>query len=300
MQSTHVVLMIEPVRFYSNPSTQIDNAFQTPGTEADDLVQARALSEFHGLRDVLERNGVTVEVWRDRVEANTPDSIFPNNWFSTHREGSCVLYPMRSKIRRGERRPDVIAWFQSHYPTLIDLTVYEAEERFLEGTGSLVLDRMRRVAYACVSPRTDRDLVERWCEIMGYAPCIFTSVDGDGTPIYHTNVMMSVGTGYAVLCAESIPDHEERAAVIRSLELGGAEIVEITPSQMNEFCGNVLELSGNGRALLAMSSRAYSGFTEDQRAKLGQYAHLVYAPLDTIERLGGGSARCMIAEIHRT
>lgn len=294
-QSTGRVLMVEPVNFFSNPSTKLDNAFQCDDGEGD--VQSLALAEFLGLKQTLERSGVTVESWKDDPARETPDSIFPNNWFSTHDSGLLVLYPMRSEVRRRERRPDIVSSLSSHYPALLDFSGNEARELFLEGTGSMVLDRIHRVAYGCISSRTDSSLLKEWAKELDYSVCAFSGFDASGRAIYHTNVMMAVGTGYAVVCLECVTNRDEREDVQQSLKKANLEIVTITLDQMNHFCGNVLELQGRNGAILAMSSTAFDNFSAEQREVLERYAKIVHSPIPTIERLGGGSVRCMIAEL---
>jgi hypothetical protein len=299
MQSTNTVLMVEPVRFFANPSTKVDNLFQKAGGATEpEVVQKRALQEFHGLRKLLEDAGVTVRVWQDVAAQETPDSIFPNNWFSTHEKGTLVLYPMRSIMRRAERRADIIASLREGRPRLIDLTGSEAEGRFLEGTGSLVLDRIGRVAYACASPRTDSGLLDRWAAELGYSVCRFDAFDGAQNPIYHTNVLMSVGTGYAVVCLDAIEPESARGAVATQLAAGGRTVVSISRDQMDHFCGNVLEVRGaRPMPLLVMSTAAYDAFTPLQRETLSRFATLLHTPLFAIEEHGGGGARCMLAEL---
>jgi len=291
--------MIEPIGFRSNPETSDDNAFQRPpGDESPEAIELAAREEFARLRGALESRGVEVD-WRPASgNRGTPDAVFPNNWFSTHAEGTLVLYPMRPPSRRLERRAEIIDALRARYPEVVDLTAHEAEGRFLEGTGSLVIDEAARIVYASESPRTDRRLVEAWAQRLDYDPVIFRAFDAEGHPIYHTNVLLSVGSGWAVVCVEAI-DPLDRSEVLASLAETGHETIDISPEQMGAFCGNVLELENErGGKLVVMSDRAFHAFTDEQRAALGRHAELVHADLTTIEMHGGGSARCMLAELH--
>lgn len=291
--------MIEPVGFRSNPETVADNAFQRPpGDESPQSIEIAAREEFARLREMLETRGVEV-VWRAAAaNRESPDAVFPNNWFSTHAGGTLVLYPMMAPSRRLERREEIVASLRDRYPLVVDLTATEAEGRYLEGTGSLVIDERGRIVYAGESPRTDRRLVEAWAERMGYEPVIFRATDAADRPIYHTNVVMSVGSDWAVLCVEAV-DPLDRAEVLATLAESGHETIDISLEQMEAFCGNVLELeSDKGERLVVMSDRAFHAFTDEQRDFLGSRADLVHADLATIETHGGGSARCMIAELY--
>jgi hypothetical protein len=294
------VLMIEPIGFRSNPETIDDNAFQRPPTAADSpqTIENSSREEFTRLREVLETRGVDVD-WRPAGETReTPDAVFPNNWFSTHAGGKLVLYPMRSPSRRLERRAEIIDDLRVRYPEVIDLTTYEADGRFLEGTGSLVIDERGGIVYVSESPRTDRRLAEEWAQLLGFDPIIFRATDARGCPIYHTNVVMSVGNEWAVVCAEAI-DSLDRPEVLATIAETGHETIDISLDQMEAFCGNVLELENDRRErLIVMSDRAFHAFTDEQRAILGNRAQLVHADLSTIETYGGGSARCMLAELH--
>lgn len=291
--------MIEPIGFRSNPETLADNAFQRPpGDESPQGVEIAAREEFARLRAALESRGVEVEWRAARGNREAPDAVFPNNWFSTHAAGRLVLYPMRSPTRRLERREELIAELRARYPVLVDLTGYEADGRFLEGTGSLVIDERAGIVYASESPRTDRRLVEVWAEQLALEPIIFRAIDAADRPIYHTNVVMSVGTAWAVVCSPAV-DPLDRPELLATLAESGHDTIDISLEQMEAFCGNVLELE-NDRAekLIVMSDRAFHAFTDDQRAALKAHAELVHADLTTIETHGGGSARCMLAELH--
>ena len=291
--------MIEPVGFRSNPETVADNAFQRPpGYESLQAIEIAARAELARLREMLESRGVEV-VWRAAAaNRESPDAVFPNNWFSTHAGGTLVLYPMMAPSRRLERRTEIVALLGESYPLVIDLTATEAEGRYLEGTGSLVIDERARIVYAGESQRTDRRLAEAWAERMGYEPVIFRATDAADRPIYHTNVVMSVGSDWAILCVEAV-DSLDRAEVLATLAESGHETIDISLEQMDAFCGNVLELeSDKGERLVVMSDRAFDAFTDEQREILASRAELVHADLTTIETHGGGSARCMIAELH--
>ncbi|HEX6881800.1 MAG TPA: arginine deiminase-related protein [Planctomycetota bacterium] len=300
-QTTGRVLMIRPAAFGANPETAATNAFQrgAEGSAAELLARARA--EFDGLVAALRAHGVDVLVLEDEPEPPRPDAVFPNNWVSFHADGRVVLYPMLAPSRRAEVRAGLLGELArlglSGPRRVLDLRV-DAGGEALEGTGSLVLDRAGRVAYACRSPRTSARLLARFCAELGYQAVAFDALDARGVPIYHTNVMMALGEGFALVCAEAIPDEEERARVRAHLAAGGRELVPLTWAQMDEFAGNALALrAGDGRQLLVLSARARRALTPAQLAVLERHATLVSAELATIEACGGGSARCMIAEV---
>lgn len=299
-QIAPAVLMIRPVRFFANPETRASNAFQR-----DDLAlavaaqQARAAAEFEGLAAALRAAGVAVHAFDDTPEPATPDAIFPNNWVSFHADGRVVLYPMLAPNRRAERRPELLAALRGAYAVaeVVDLTHHEAAGRFLEGTGSLVLDRPGRVAYACRSPRTHEAVLAEFAARLGYAVVAFDAFGPDAAPIYHTNVLMAVGEGFAVIGAEAIPA-EQRGEVLTRLAASGREVVALTPAQLGAFAGNMLALrAADGGQVLAMSARAEACLTPDQRAVLARHARVVAAPVPTIEDCAGGSVRCMLAEV---
>jgi hypothetical protein len=257
--------------------------------------------EFDALVACLRAAGVTVHVLDDRPEPHTPDSIFPNNWVSFHADGTVVLYPMLAPNRRLERRMDVLQHLSARglrVAQTIDLTGHEADDKFLEGTGSIVLDRVHRLAYACLSPRTDLDVLGDFAQRLDYELVTFDAVDAEGVPIYHTNVLLCIGTRFAVLCTEVIAAHEQ-AAVLHALRSTGHEVIEISAAQLQHFAGNLLELrTGNGDTCVAMSQSACDALNAVQRERLQQLAGpLLVAPIPTIERLGGGSVRCMLAEV---
>lgn len=294
--------MIRPVRFAGNEQTAASNRFQQgAGSQTAAATQAQALAEFEQLVTALRAAGIKVHVLDDSPEPHTPDAIFPNNWVSFHADGTVVLYPMLAPNRRLERRDDLLPYLSAQglkIQRTIDLSVHEAEDKFLEGTGSLVLDRTHRIAYACLSPRTDLDVLGEFAQRLDYELVTFDACDEAGVPIYHTNVLMCVGTRFAVLCTEVIAAHEQ-AAVLHALRSSGHEVIEITAAQMQAFAGNLLELqTAGGELCVALSQTAFDALTAAQRARLHALAGpLIVAPIATIERLGGGSVRCMLAEV---
>lgn len=299
MQTTNHILMIRPVDFKFNTQTAGNNKFQE--ATAQDNVQQQALAEFDGFVAMLRANGVDVTVIDDTLAPETPDSIFPNNWVSFHEDGSVYLYPMFSENRRLERRKDIIDTIGEKFELnhVSDLSFFEQQVLFLEGTGSMVLDRQHKIAYACLSVRTDEEVLNNFCMLSGYTPIAFQAIDESRFPIYHTNVMMCIGDRFAVVCFDSIPDLEEKEKVKQSLLNTGKELVDISFDQMNHFAGNMLQVKNkDGQSLLVMSEQAYLSLQPEQLATLTQYAKIIYAPLYTIEKNGGGSARCMLAEVH--
>lgn len=296
---SYALLMVRPVRFGYNAETAVNNAFQVAG-QNQEAVQAKALAEFDHFVATLRSHEIDVVVVDDTIEPHTPDSIFPNNWISFHRNSTIVLYPMFAENRRLERKETVIEAIKSRFQidSTIDLTKNEAHNVFLEGTGSIILDRENKIAYACISPRTDKNLFLEFCEEMEYEPVVFNAVDQKGKDIYHTNVMMCLGDKYAVICLDSIQEADERAVVAGALAQSGKVIVEISFEQMNHFAGNMLQVMNvNGDQFLVMSSQAYASLNEDQVRTLESFNPIIHVPLETIESNGGGSARCMMAEI---
>lgn len=299
MQTTSHILMIRPVNFAFNSQTAVNNAFQVASADRD--VQQHAIKEFDSFVDKLRSKKIDVTVINDTPEPYTPDSIFPNNWISFHNNGDVVLYPMFAENRRLERKPDVIAAIKSKFSLVntIDLSGYEDQHKYLEGTGSIVLDRDKHIAYACVSPRTDQELFNEFCRKMNYEPVVFHAVDASGGAIYHTNVMMCVADKFVVICLDSISDAPEKKMVVDKIVSSGKEVIEITIEQMNHFAGNMLQVNdADGKKYLVMSSQAYESLTQQQVRKLESYNEIIYSSLDTIEKNGGGSARCMMAEVH--
>lgn len=296
---SYALLMVRPVRFGYNAETAVNNAFQVAG-QNQEAVQAKALAEFDHFVATLRSHEIDVVVVEDTVEPHTPDSIFPNNWISFHRNSTIILYPMFAENRRLERKETVIEAIKSRFQidSTIDLTKNEAHNVFLEGTGSIILDRDNKIAYACISSRTDKNLFLEFCEEMGYEPVVFNAVDHKGKDIYHTNVMMCLGDKYAVICLDSIQEADERAVVTGALAQSGKVIVDISIDQMNHFAGNMLQVMNvNGEQFLVMSSQAYASLTQEQVHTLESFNPIIHVPLETIESNGGGSARCMMAEI---
>src|SRR5262245_11006903 len=299
-QSTNSVLMIRPGCFYPNPETAADNAFQGYGDRRSDALTLAARKEFDAAVQTLRAAGVNVHVFEDTAEPEKPDAVFPNNWISTHHDGRIALFPMYSALRRRERRQDIVEKLRKDYRVteVIDYSAFEDEGCCLESTGSLVFDHLNKIAYVSLSNRSNPKVIQRFAEDFSYEPVIFTSVDSNGQPIYHTNVMMCIGTAFAMAGLEMIPKKAERQQVRARLENTGKDIVELSADQIANFAGNAIELhSEGGEKLLVLSSRADRALTEQQRERLSRYARLVALELPTIE-LDGGSARCMIATIH--
>lgn len=303
MQSPRAVLMINPLGFNPNPETAVDNAFQD-ATIADAAeraaVAAEARVEVARIASGLRSFGIEVLLAEDLPGSDVPDSVFPNNWISTHADGRVVLYPMARPSRRRERRADLIETLRSRFVVseVIDFSPMEDDELYLEGTGALVLDHVRRVAYVARSGRAHTAAALRWCSAMDYEAEIFDTADPNGAPIYHTNVVLSIGTGFVTAGLASIPDPAERERVRARLAASGREIVALDPDQIAEFAGNGLELVGaDGRRVFALSSRAAAALRVDQRAQIERFAHVFPISIPTIER-SGGSVRCTLAGIH--
>ena len=304
-QITNSILMIRPVSFRMNEQTTVNNYYQkvlenvTPET-----VQLKALQEFDAFVSKLQFIGVNVIVVNDRKEVDTPDSIFPNNWISFHQNGDIALYPMFAENRRLERRDDIFDTLEEKGFVINDITDYtsaEDEEIYLEGTGSLLLDRVNKKAYCALSPRADEDLFIEFCEDFEYTPVPFVAnqtIEGKRFPIYHTNVMMALAETFAIICLESIDDKKERKNVLKHLKEDGKEVIVITEAQVNNFAGNMLQVLGNNdNKFLVMSTAAYKSLTKVQIDKIEKYCKILHSSLDTIEACGGGSARCMMAEV---
>jgi len=297
MQNTAQLLMIQPVYFGFNAETAVNNAFQKDtGTD----VQQLALQEFNAFVGLLRSHKVDVTVVEDSAEPVTPDSIFPNNWISFHSDGRIYLYPMFAANRRQERKSAVLDTIQATFKVreIIDLTSSEAAQLFLEGTGSMVLDRENRIAYACLSPRTNELVLQEFCRIAGFTPLHFRAVDKNKTAIYHTNVMMCLGKTFAVVCLDAIPVEQERIKLLATLAETNKAVIDITLEQLDHFAGNMLQvMNEDGALLLVMSTQAYRSLTEQQVKALEQHNTILQASLHTIETTGGGSARCMMAEV---
>jgi hypothetical protein len=298
IQSAAAVLMIRPQHFASNAETLASNRFQT---SARGDVAAAARAEFDALAAALTRAGIDVHVFAGRADSALADEIFPNNWISFHADGTVVLYPMMAPSRRLERRRDVVdALERLGYGVrrIVDLSAIERDGYYLEGTGSLVLDRPRRVAYACLSPRTSPGALAVFAERAGYEIEAFEAFDGGGHPIYHTNVMLSVGTGFVVVCSAAIANSSERSTVLKRLADGGRIVIDIEPADVRRFAANILELRGRAGPVIALSAAALAAFGAVRRRALAAHGTLVSADIGTIETYGGGSVRCMLAEVH--
>jgi len=303
-QITNNVLMVRPVAFRMNEQTAVNNFFQVKLPLKNEEINIKAREEFDSLVKKLGSVGVNVVVVNDKKELDTPDSIFPNNWVSFHQDGTAVVYPMFAENRRPERRMDFFEKLESagfKINEVLDYTKAEEEDVFLEGTGSMILDRENQKAYCALSPRADEDLLIEFCEDMEYTPVIFSAyqdVNGKRKLIYHTNVMMCVADDFAVICLECIDDKKERNSVKRHLKEDGKEIIEITETQIHEFAGNMLQLKGaNDKKYLVMSATAHKSLTRDQIRRIEKHCEILSSDLSTIETCGGGSARCMIAEV---
>ena len=304
-QTTNSILMIRPVAFRMNEQTAVNNYYQKVlGGLSPETVNAKAQQEFDTFVNKLRKVGVNVIVVEDTLEPNTPDSIFPNNWISFHENGDVALYPMFAENRRAERREDILDILEDEgfkINQIVDYTSAEEDNVFLEGTGSLLLDRENGKAYCALSPRADEEVMIEFCEDFELTPVIFEAfqtVNGERKLIYHTNVMMCLGDSFAVICADSIDDKKERKMVLDSLRGDDKEIILITEEQVNNFAGNMLEVKGkNDNRFLVMSESAYKSLTKKQIAQLEAHVEIIHSSLDTIEACGGGSARCMMAEI---
>ncbi len=298
--------MIRPHSFRKNEETATNNLYQKTleGVSASTVIE-QAQKEFDRLSTALGNAGVNVFVFDEQLPHETPDALFPNNWISTHETGTVCLYPMFAPNRREERREDVIVQLEHEagfsIQNIVDFTEFELHNRFLEGTGSMVLDRINRKAYAAISSRTDETALLHFCQELDYEPVAFSamqSAEDKRHPIYHTNVMMSIGSGFCAICLDSIDDAEERQAVIDELASDGREIIALSETQIERFAGNMLELRGSNGPIIAMSSSAFHALDAEQIERLKKYGEIIHADLKTIETCGGGSARCMIAEIH--
>jgi hypothetical protein len=291
------ILMVKPVRFGFNEETAASNSFQNKADTEAESIQKAALAEFNEFTSRLKNAGIDVEIFEDNLEPHTPDSIFPNNWISFH-ENAIVLYPMLAENRRKERRKDIITHFSEKANKLIDLSENENELIFLEGTGSIVFDYEHQLAFANISPRTNKELLNKLCNMLGYEAITFKAVDTGGADIYHTNVLMCIGRSFAVICKDCIPDKNELDKVISKLESTGHEIITITYDQMNSFAGNMYHLFNKDlKSYIVMSEQAYLSLRKDQVEQLSRHGQILHSPLYTIEKYGGGSARCMMADV---
>lgn len=305
-QSTATLLMIRPASFRMNEQTAVNNYYQSTidGLSPENVVE-KAQEEFDAFVEKLRSKGVQVIVVEDEKDPDTPDALFPNNWVSFHEDGRIGLYPMFAENRRAERREDALWQLRDEagvkIEEIVDFTEFEDHGKFLEGTGSMVLDRKKKIAYAALSQRTDLRALEHFCDEFSYEPVSFhayQSVDGKRLPIYHTNVMMAVGTEFAILCADCIDDEKEREQVINKLKESQKEIIFISEEQVNRFAGNMLEVKNEeGSTYLVMSSSAFNSLTKEQLEAIEKHCPIIHSALDVIESCGGGSARCMMAEV---
>ncbi|GEN75069.1 citrulline utilization hydrolase CtlX [Chryseobacterium hagamense] len=302
MQTTDTVLMIEPIAFGFNEETAKNNYFQTEQKGFD--IQFKALSEFKMFVEKLRSKGINVITIKDTLDPHTPDSIFPNNWVSFHRDGKVVLYPMFASNRRVERREDIIESIKEQgyeVAEIDDWSLPETQGHYLEGTGSMIFDHDNKIAYGSVSLRLDENLFREFCEKYGFTPVVFHSfqtVGEERLPIYHTNVMMCVADRFVVICLDCIDNELERSKVIETIKNSGKEIIEISEEQMHHFAGNMLQVQNkDDEKFLIMSETAYRSLSRDQVAAIEKYCEIIYSDLNTIEVNGGGSARCMLAEV---
>ena len=301
MQTTDTVLMIEPAAFGFNAETAQNNYFQINSENAE--TQNRALQEFNNFVEKLRNKGINVIIVKDTLEPHTPDSIFPNNWISMHQDGTLFLYPMCAVNRRWERRNDILEMIQKNFKVkeIVDLSAPENDGKFLEGTGSMIFDHENKIAYGSVSLRLDEQLFREFCENFGFEPVVFHSyqtANNERLPIYHTNVMMCVADQFVVICLDCIDDETERVKVVNAIVNSGKEIIEISENQMQQFAGNMLQVQNSeGKKFLVMSQSAYQSLTPEQISNIEKYSEIIYSDLETIETNGGGSARCMLAEV---
>lgn len=304
-QLTDTILMVSPDTFGFNAQTAGSNSFQVNTSESPGQIRDKAMDEFNRMVNLLQKNGVNVLVMGNDTEEDVPDAVFPNNWFATYEDGTVILFPMLTPNRRLERQMDIgeSVFEPSDFKVtkLIDLTPYENKRMILEGTGSLVLDRKHNAVFAIESERTNRELFEEYCSLMnipGENRIFFHADDERGLPIYHTNVIMGIGEGFAVICDECISSYGERNDAIDKLEELGLEVIKINYKQLNAFCGNLLNVKNvSGESLIIMSQTARNAFTEEQIKTLEKYGRILPVDISTIETIGGGSARCMMAEI---
>jgi len=302
-QLASAVLMIRPARFESNPLTATSNPFQGKSDASPQEQHTAALEEFDALVEQLRTAEIDVVIFDDTLEPHTPDSIFPNNWISFHADGRVVLYPMEAHNRRSERRMDVVEHLDAdlgyQVREIVDLCAHERTGHYLEGTGSMVLDRVNRVAYACLSSRTQLDPLGDFAQRMDYDVIAFDAVDRNGVPIYHTNVLMNIGEELAVICEAAIPREDQRSAVLQRLSDSSHDVLSLSYDQLDAFAGNMLELrSTGGTRVIAMSQQAYDSLSDEQIQRLRRNGDVLTATIDNIEGSAGGSVRCMLAEIH--
>ena len=300
-QITNNILMIRPKNFGYNTETAQNNSFQSKeGAEDVATIRSKAIAEFDGMVTLLRDHGISVYTIEDTDDPVKPDAVFPNNWISFHEDGLVLQYPMYSKLRRLERRQDIIEELGREFEVAKDYTFehYEEDDMYLEGTGSMILDRENKIVYACVSERTDIRLLDKWCVLTGYKKITFTALDRSGKEIYHTNVMMALGVDFAIICLDSIADPLERKTVVDMLKATGKDIIDISMHQMESFAGNMLQVQSlNGSRYLVLSKTAYNSLNENQLNHIKAFTDIICPEIPTIEKYGGGSVRCMMAEI---
>lgn len=300
-QTTRTVLMVRPANFGFNEETAVNNAFQTNNTAlTTDEISKLALEEFDNFVATLRSKKIEVVVYDENPLPVKPDSVFPNNWISFHEDGTVITYPMFSPVRRLERSDDLIDLLEKSFWVIehIHLENSEDDDVYLEGTGSIVLDRVNRIAFACLSPRTDKVLFEDWCKIAGYSPLSFTSIDQNGQLVYHTNVMMALGESFVVICLDSVIDDEEKLVLKDVFAKTNKEVIEISLAQMNSFAGNMLQLQNSeGKTFLVMSDSAYNSLDATQKDSIEEHTEILHQNISIIESYGGGSVRCMLAEV---
>ena len=302
-QTTDSILLVRPSNFGYNEETASNNSFQKRESQLSRKeISERAISEFDNMVQILRQAHLSVEALQDTFEPEKPDAVFPNNWVSFHENGAIITYPLFSAKRRPERREEIIDFIEVKYgfQRRYSFEQYETKSLFLEGTGSMVLDRINRKVYSCFSPRTDPTILDKFCALMDYNPVMFTAKDSQGIDIYHTNVMMAIGEGFVVLCLDSLVIPDDRVAVIKSLKETKKEIIEISLDQMNAFAGNLLPVrNAMGESLIVLSEAAFQSLTNGQQDSLSSHGKLIVIPIYSIEYFGGGSIRCMVAEIFK-
>lgn len=300
-QSTNHLLMVRPAAFQYNSQTAETNDYQQKPSAKKGEVLKQAQKEFDTMVELLRSHDIAVHVIEDTKKPEKPDAVFPNNWFSTHRNGKVFLFPMKNENRRVERRPEIIDYLRDNFQVkvVLDWSFYEEDDRALEGTGSMIFDHQRKLIYACLSPRTDEYLLNKFAKAIRYQPVLFHSYKRNGAEQYHTNVVMCIGTAFVLICMDSIPDEQEKALIRGKIAASGKELIEISQEQLEEhFAGNMLEVQNNqGAIFIVMSSNAFNSLTQEQKEQLGKHGQLIHTNLSTIETIGGGSARCMMAEI---
>lgn len=297
-QAPSAVVMIRPHHFVPNEQTRGDNSFQTASLIDEQHIKQQAFEQVTAMADELQQNGVTVHLFEDEG-TKTPDSVFPNNWFSTHLGGQIAIYPMYAPNRRQERRSDIIDMLKAQYRVqdIIDYSGLEYDDIFLEGTGAMVLDHVERIAYAARSNRTDSHVLERFCTHFNIEPMVFDACDSNGTAVYHTNVLMCIGSDFVMAGFEMMTDEFRRQQIVRRFENAGKLVIQLTEQQIGSFCGNAIELQGNGQRLLALSQTAFNALTQEQKTLLSQRVKLLPLDVSALE-LAGGSVRCMLAGVH--